>query len=62
MIVVCHESNYKGVVVTDALKYVNDRMDHLISQEKKLVKDTEQKEMVEEVEEIEQQNTTNGIF
>jgi hemerythrin-like domain-containing protein len=54
-----------GVVVTDAIKYVQGQMDHLNKSEKSLLQDIEQKEDKEteqQEEDIEQQNTTNGIF
>jgi hypothetical protein len=44
-----------GVVITDALKYVRGKLDHLNNQEKKLLQDIkEDKE--------EETTTTNGIF
>jgi ribosome recycling factor len=44
-----------GVVITDALKYVQGKLDHLNNQEKKLLQDVkEDKE--------EETTTTNGIF
>ncbi|MGB8133946.1 MAG: hypothetical protein WCE99_07125, partial [Nitrososphaeraceae archaeon] len=44
-----------GVVITDALKYVQGKLDHLNNQEKKLLQDIkEDKE--------EETTTTNGIF
>jgi hypothetical protein len=44
-----------GIVVTDAIKYVQSKMDHLNNQEKKLLQDIkEDKE--------EETTTTNGIF
>ena len=36
-----------GVVITDAIKYVNGKMDHLNSQEKKLLQDIKGKEEAE---------------
>jgi IS30 family transposase len=54
-----------GVVVTDAIRYVQGQMDHLNKSEKALLQDIKQKEgKGEEQQEgdIEQQKTTNGIF
>jgi IS30 family transposase len=52
-----------GVVVTDAIKYVQGQMDHLIKTEKALLQDIKQREDKTEPEEvIEQQKTTNGVF
>jgi hypothetical protein len=66
-----------GLVVTDAIKYVNGKMDHLNNQEKKLLHDikdkgmedteaeaeAEDKELSENSErEDQQQQTTNGVF
>jgi hypothetical protein len=44
-----------GVVITDALKYVQGKLDHLNNQEKKLLQDIKE----DKEEEI---TTTNGIF
>ena len=51
-----------GVIVTDAIKYVQGRMDHLNATEKKLLQDIKQKDGQGEEEDIEQQKTSNGIF
>ena len=54
-----------GVVVTDAIKYVQGQMDHLNKSEKALLQDIKQKEdKTEQLQEkdVEQQKTTNGIF
>ena len=55
-----------GIVVTDAIKYVQGQMDHLNKSEKALPQDIKQKEDKEpeqqEEEDIEQQKTTNRIF
>jgi hypothetical protein len=51
-----------GVIVTDAIKYVQGRMDHLNTTEKKLLQDIKQKDGQGEEEDIEQQKTSNGIF
>ena len=53
-----------GVVVTDAIKYVQGKMDYLDKTEKVLLQDIKQKEGNEkqQEEDIEQQKTHNGIF
>ena len=52
-----------GVVVTDAIKYVQGQMDHLNKSEKALLQDIKQKEGKEEPsEEIAEGRTTNGVF
>lgn len=56
-----------GVVITDAIRYVQGQMDHLNTTEKKLLQDLKQKEEEGEgegkcEEDIEEQKTTNGIF
>jgi hypothetical protein len=51
-----------GVVITDAMKYVQGQMDHLNTTEKKLLKDIKPKEGEAEEEDLEQQKTSNGIF
>jgi hypothetical protein len=51
-----------GVIVTDAIKYVQGRMDHLNTTEKKLLQDVNQKDGQGDEEDIEQQKTSNGIF
>jgi hypothetical protein len=57
-----------GVVITDAIKYVQDKMDHLNTQEKKLLQDIKPKQQEEEEkenrepEEPMQAETTNGVF
>lgn len=56
-----------GVVITDAIRYVQGQMDHLNTTEKKLLQDIKQKEGEGEgegkcEEDIEEQKTTNGIF
>jgi hypothetical protein len=45
-----------GVVVTDAIKYVNSKMDHLNTEEKKLLHD------IKGDAEAEEEVTTNGVF
>jgi hypothetical protein len=45
-----------GVVITDAIKYVQGQIDHLNKSEKLLLQDIKQKE------DIEKQKTINGIF
>jgi hypothetical protein len=56
-----------GVVVTDAIKYVQGKMDHLSGQEKALLQDIkEHKEEGEEIqdsgEQQQEQETHNGVF
>ena len=60
-----------GVVITDAIKYVNGRMDHLSNQERKLLQDFKIKEEAEAEDkrlsenserELEEQQTHNRIF
>ena len=53
-----------GVVVNDAIKYVQGQMNHLNKTEKALLQDIKQKEdkPEQEEEDVEQQKTTNGIF
>jgi hypothetical protein len=52
-----------GVVITDAIKYVQGQMDHLNKSEKALPQDIQQKgDKPQQDEDIEQQQTTNGIF
>jgi cell division protein FtsL len=49
-----------GVVVTDAIKYVQGKMDHLNNQEKKLPQDI--KEDKTENEDLDLEKTNNDIF
>jgi hemerythrin-like domain-containing protein len=60
-----------GVVITDAIKYVNGKMDHLNKEEKKLLQDIKQQEKQKEDAEAEacnealdteQQQTHNTVF
>jgi hypothetical protein len=62
-----------GVVVTDAIKYVNRKMEHLNNQEKKILLDIKDKESAEIVPHQEEESgmgtdtdtegkTTNGVF
>jgi hypothetical protein len=53
-----------GVVITDAIKYVQGKMDHLNNQEKKLLQDIKQQKEKEEDEsrEVGEEETTNGVF
>jgi hypothetical protein len=53
-----------GVVITDAIKYVQSKMDHLDNQEKKLLQDIKQQKEKEEDEsrEVGKEETTNGVF
>lgn len=50
--------------MTEAIKYVQGKMDHLNNQEKKLLQDTKQKEGKDkpEPEDIDPQKTNNGVF
>src|SRR5215204_917308 len=50
-----------GVVITDAIKYVQGQMEYLNNQEKKLLQDTQKKEDRDK-ENQEEQDTHNGIF
>jgi hemerythrin-like domain-containing protein len=57
------ELTTNGVVVTDAIKYVQGQMDHLSKSEKALLQDIKQKEGKEKPsEEIAEGKTTNGVF
>ena len=56
-----------GVVITDAIKYVQGKMDHLNTQEKKLLQDIKPKQEEEEnaepsEEPMQAETTTNGVF
>ena len=55
-----------GVVVTEAIKYVQGKMDHLNATEKKLLQDIKDKGMedteAEAEAEAEEEVTTNGVF
>jgi prefoldin subunit 5 len=53
-----------GIIVTDAIKYVNSKMDHLNTAEKKLLQDIKDKGMedVEAEAEAGEEATTNGVF
>jgi hypothetical protein len=59
-----------SVVITDAIKYVNAKMDHLNNQEKEILLDikgkedteAEHKELEENSRGLEEQETHNGIF
>jgi predicted ATP-grasp superfamily ATP-dependent carboligase len=53
-----------GVVVTDAIKYVQGKMDHLKNQAKKILQDIKHKqEQTQEAEESETKDkTTNTVF
>jgi hypothetical protein len=52
-----------GVIITDAIKYVNAKMDHLNNQEREILQDIKQKEGKEpQAGDFDQQKTTNGIF
>jgi hypothetical protein len=49
-----------GVVITDAIKYVQGQMDHLNKTEKALRQDIKQQK--EKEEDLQDQETTNGVF
>jgi predicted transcriptional regulator len=51
-----------GVVVTDAIKYVQGKMDHLNNQEKDLLQDIKQKEEGSSEESLQGEGTSNGVF
>ncbi|HEU4448215.1 MAG TPA: hypothetical protein VFR94_26330 [Nitrososphaeraceae archaeon] len=51
-----------GVVITDAIKFVQGQMDHLNIQGKKLLLDIKQDKAEAEQKDIEQEKTTNEIF
>jgi hypothetical protein len=57
-----------GVVITDAIKYVNGKMEHLNNQEKKLLQDIKEDAEAKDTEEVnsspglEEQQTHNGVF
>jgi IS30 family transposase len=56
-----------GVIITDAIKYVQGQMDHLNNQEKKILKDIKDKEKGKEGEPTNDSleddiKTTNGVF
>ena len=51
-----------GVVITDAIKYVNGKMDHLNKQEKKLLQDIQEKQKEEvEAEAVEAEDVSEGL-
>jgi hemerythrin-like domain-containing protein len=58
-----------GVVITDAIKYVQGQMDHLNKQEKEILQDIKQENETEDAEQREgewegegEETTTNGVF
>jgi hypothetical protein len=54
-----------GVVITDAIKYVNGKLDHLNKQEKEILQDIKgdtEDEDTTKGEGLEEQETHNGIF
>jgi hypothetical protein len=55
------ELTTNGVVITDAIKYVQGQMDHLNKTEKVLLQDIQKKEDRDK-ENQEEQDTHNGIF
>ena len=56
------ELTTNGVVITDAIKYVQGKMDHLNNQEKDLLKDIKQQKEEEPNENLQDEETTNGVF
>ena len=56
------ELTTNGVVISDAIRYVQGQMDHLNKSEKALLQDIKQKEGEEEDIEQQEQKTANGIF
>jgi DNA-binding transcriptional regulator LsrR (DeoR family) len=51
-----------GVVITDALKYVQGKLDHLNNKEKALLQDIKEDSERHNQEDIEEHETTNGTF
>jgi hypothetical protein len=54
-----------GVVITDAIKYVQGKMDHLNKTEKALLQDIKEEENKTDEEAVEpesEEKTTNGVF
>jgi hypothetical protein len=56
-----------GVIITDAIKYVQGQMNHLNNQEKKILKDIKEKDIKEREGEpagdsLEDIKTTHGVF
>jgi hypothetical protein len=51
-----------GVIITDAIKYVQGQMNHLNKTEKALLQNIQEKKKEEQPEDFEQQPTTNGVF
>jgi hypothetical protein len=51
-----------GVVITDAIKYVQGKMDHLNKTEKALLQDIKQKEEGSSEESLQGEETSNGVF
>jgi hypothetical protein len=51
-----------GVIITDAIKYVQGKMDHLNGQEKAMLRDIKQKEERPSEEALQGEETTNGVF
>jgi hypothetical protein len=56
------ELTTNGVVISDAIRYVQGQLDHLNKSEKALLQDIKQKEGEEEDIEQQEQKTANGIF
>jgi hypothetical protein len=51
-----------GLIITDAIKYVQGQMNHLDKTENRLLQDIQEKKNGEQQEDFEQQPTTNGVF
>jgi hypothetical protein len=51
-----------GVIITDAIKYVQGQMNHLNKTEKALLQDIKQEKNGEQPKDIEQEQSTNGAF
>ena len=51
-----------GVIITDAIKFVQGQMDHLNIQGKKLLQDIKEDKAEAEQKDIEQEKTTNEII
>jgi hypothetical protein len=51
-----------GVIIRDAIKYIQGQMDRLNKTEKAILQDSREKKNGEQPEDFEQQPTTNGVF
>ena len=56
------ELTTNGVVITDAIKYVQGQMDYLNKTEKTLLQDIKEDREKDKQEDIGEQKTTNGVF